>query len=70
MMLILSRREGESITLMDGETSVEITIQKIRDAGCKRCSISIEAPPSVTIIRNELLSEEENELQVNIILDE
>ncbi len=68
-MLVLSRKEGESITLVDGETSVEITIQKIRDAGCKRCSIAIEAPSSVNIVRNELM-ESENELQVNIILDE
>tara|TARA_B100000519_G_scaffold202616_1_gene221553 strand:- start:7205 stop:7411 length:207 start_codon:yes stop_codon:yes gene_type:complete len=68
-MLVLSRREGESITLEDGDTSVTITIEKIRNEGSKRCSISIEAPSSVTILRNELL-DNEDELQVNVILDD
>ena len=68
-MLVLSRREGEAITLEDGDTCVTITIEKIRDEGSKRCSISIEAPPSVTILRNELL-DNENELQVNVVLDD
>lgn len=48
-MLVLSRLEGESITI--GE-DVVVTIERVRGG---KVSVSIEAPRSVRVLRTELL---------------
>lgn len=68
-MLVISRREGES--LMIGE-DVEITVSRISDGSVK---IAIDAPKSKSILRKELVSEikEENknacQADINVLKD-
>ena len=52
-MLTLSRKEGESLilTLEDGQT-IEVHLDQIRGTQAR---ISIDAPDSVKILREELL---------------
>jgi carbon storage regulator CsrA len=53
-MLVLSRKEGESIVLKTatGET-ITVTLTKYRGA---QTIVGIEAPTSIKILRSELLS--------------
>ena len=55
IMLVLSRKEGESITLImpNGEN---ICIVLTEYAG-KQTKVGIDAPPSVQILRSELVEE-------------
>ncbi len=62
-MLVLGRAVGESIII--GE-NIRIVIVKI---GKHKVSIGIDAPRSVSVARNELLSEEENQLVIDKISD-
>lgn len=48
-MLVLSRKKGEAIQIAD---EIKITIVDIRGG---RVRLSIEAPRSVRVVRNELL---------------
>lgn len=50
-MLILTRREGQSILIGDG---VRVRVDKIKG---KRVKLAIEAPQSDLILRHELLIE-------------
>lgn len=54
MLLILTRKPGEAITLPLGGTQVVVTVNKTNDA---RASLKIEAPAQVLIMRNELLTQ-------------
>lgn len=49
MALVLTRKNGESIDFV--ELGISITIDKIKG---NRCSIAIEAPAGVKILRREL----------------
>ncbi|MEO2032593.1 MAG: carbon storage regulator [Planctomycetaceae bacterium] len=49
MMLVLSRKSGESIQIAD---NISVTVSRV---GGGRVRLSIEAPPSVRVIRKELL---------------
>ena len=54
-MLVITRKEGESILIGD---DIEITISKISDGSTK---IAINAPREMPILRKELYKEVENE---------
>lgn len=54
-MLVITRKEGESILIGD---DIEITISKISDGSAK---IAINAPREMPILRKELYKEVENE---------
>lgn len=54
-MLVITRKEGESILIGD---DIEITISKISDGSAK---IAINAPKEMTILREELYKAVENE---------
>lgn len=57
-MLVITRREGESITVISPEgTEIEITL--VQDGTAAR--IGIQAPKDCKILRTELLEEAENE---------
>lgn len=53
-MLILTRREGETVVLDD---DIRITIRAIKG---KQVKVGIDAPDDVEIIREELLDMEED----------
>jgi carbon storage regulator len=48
-MLVLSRREGESLVIGD---DIIVTIERING---KRVSVSVRAPDEVNIVRGELM---------------
>lgn len=50
-MLVLARKELESIAIYTTDGRIEITIAEIR-AG--RCSLAIKGPRSVKVLRTEL----------------
>lgn len=54
-MLVLTRREGEAIVIntMDGE--IVLSLEQIQGAQAK---VGIEAPESVLVLREELLTAE------------
>ena len=52
-MLVISRKEGESIILNTPDGAVRVTIKSIGSGG--QVSISIEAPDVVEILREELI---------------
>ena len=54
-MLVISRREGESITIQTPEGPVTVTIIGIRSNNGIR--IGVEAPEEVSIYREEIYSE-------------
>ena len=54
-MLVITRKEGESILIGD---DIEITISKISDGSAK---IAINAPREMPILRKELYKAVENE---------
>lgn len=57
-MLVITRREGESITVISPEgTEIEITL--VQDGTAAR--IGIHAPKDYKILRTELLEEAQNE---------
>lgn len=57
-MLVVTRREGESITVISPEgTEIEITL--VQDGTAAR--IGIQAPVDYKILRTELLEEAQNE---------
>ncbi|MEJ2322189.1 MAG: carbon storage regulator [Gammaproteobacteria bacterium] len=56
-MLAITRREGESFYIfVDGLEPIQILLAELDDRG--RARIAIEAPESVWIWREELLSDE------------
>lgn len=57
-MLVITRREGESVTVISPDgTEIEITL--VQDGTAAR--IGIKAPKDCKILRTELLEEIENE---------
>ena len=54
-MLVITRRNGESILIGD---DIEISISKIEDGSVK---LAIKAPKEMTILRKELYEEVQNE---------
>ena len=57
-MLVITRREGESITVISPD-GMEIEITLVQDGTAAR--IGIQAPPDYKILRTELLEEAQNE---------
>jgi carbon storage regulator CsrA len=53
-MLVIKRKEGESIILTTSYGDVKVTIKALKSGG--QVSISIEAPDVVEILREELIS--------------
>jgi len=53
-MLFISRKEGESIILNTPDGDVKITIKSIRSSD--QVKIAIDAPDTVEILREELVS--------------
>lgn len=51
-MLVLSRKPGEAIQIAD---DISVTVSRVRGG---RVRLSIEAPPSVRVIRKELMAAE------------
>lgn len=51
-MLVLTRKIDQSIIIYSGDTKIEIFVVDIKSNQVK---IGIEAPPSVPIVRSELL---------------
>ena len=52
-MLVLTRREGESITILDSnKQKIELTLNKIKN---NQAVLGITAPKEICIFRNELL---------------
>jgi len=54
-MLVITRKEGESILIGD---DIEITVSKVSDGSAK---IAINAPRDMVILRKELYKEVQNE---------
>jgi len=52
-MLVLERKEGQKIVLKTSDGPVEIVVYNIQQG---RVSVGVNAPQSVPIIREELLS--------------
>ena len=52
MVLVLSRKSGEAIQIAD---NISVTVSRVRGG---RVRLSIEAPPSVRVIRKELMVSE------------
>ncbi|MBD7909859.1 MULTISPECIES: carbon storage regulator CsrA [Clostridium] len=50
-MLVITRKEGESIVIGDG---IEISVSKVSDGSVK---LAINAPKEMTILRKELYDE-------------
>lgn len=55
-MLLLSRRAGEAIVLHTRDT---VTTVRVLETGRGQIVLGIDAPPSVVILREELIQEEE-----------
>ena len=56
-MLTLSRKEGESIIISTPDGAVRVIIKSIRSSD--QVKIAIEAPDTVEILREELVSNQE-----------
>lgn len=54
-MLVITRREGESLVLEFGKERVEITVHQIKNRNIR---LRIGANDSVRVVRKELLEEE------------
>ncbi len=52
-MLVLSRNEGESLTITEGGTTIEVVV--IRTG--RKVRLGIKAPESVKVMRNELIGQ-------------
>lgn len=52
-MLVLSRKVNESLMLIQGDLTIEVTIIRIGEGQCR---IGVQAPESVNIVRKELLT--------------
>ena len=50
-MLVLSRKEGESIIIKTADGDIEIVLEKIKG---RRGSIGVKAPKHIRVIRKEL----------------
>lgn len=63
-MLVLTRKEDESVTLIDdrGQTVAELTIVQINSGG--RVRVGIKAPNHLKIYRNEILPKAHNPSEV------
>jgi carbon storage regulator len=57
-MLVINRRIGEAVVL---DKTIRITVFEIDGGG--RVKLGIEAPPSVIVLREELLREAEHQKQ-------
>ena len=56
-MLVLSRKEGESITLKTKEGDIRVTyVEQMRG----RAKLAFDAPMSVNIVRDELIKKDDN----------
>ena len=53
LMLLLNRKPGEAITLQIGDIAVRVLVLDIREG---RVNLGIEAPASVKIMREELVT--------------
>ena len=53
-MLVMTRREGESLVLEFGKERVEITVHQIKNRNIR---LRISADDSVRVVRKELLEE-------------
>ena len=53
-MLVLTRRPGESVTLLYGDIEIVVTVDQIWNAN-GRVTLGFEAPVDVAIIRTELM---------------
>lgn len=53
-MLVITRREGESLVLEFGKERVEITVHQIKNRNIR---LRISADDSVRVVRKELLEE-------------
>lgn len=64
-MLVISRKQGESILIGD---DIEIKVSKIEDGNVK---LAISAPKEMTILRNEVLEKvkEENKQAIGNDID-
>lgn len=64
-MLVISRKQGESILIGD---DIEIKVSKIEDGNVK---MAISAPKEMTILRNEVLEKvkEENKQAIGSDID-
>ena len=56
-MLVLTRREDESITLITDQGKIEVIVTKINKS---QVQIAIDAPDEVEIVRTELLGADAN----------
>jgi carbon storage regulator CsrA len=56
-MLTLSRKKGESIILNTVDGEIKVAIKSIGSGG--QVKLSIEAPDTVVILREELISSQE-----------
>ena len=56
-MLVLTRREDESITLITDQGKIEVIVTKINKS---QVQIAINAPDEVEIVRTELLGDGED----------
>ena len=64
-MLILTRKEGESVHLLG--TGVVVTVASIRANG--RIRLGFDAPDETKILRSELLSEEQRSAAACVAAD-
>lgn len=53
-MLVLERKEGDSIIIQDGDDIIKLKFEKGKGAGMKVC---IDAPERFKIFRDELLTQ-------------
>ena len=62
-MLILTRREEETIWIKDeisgSVTTIRINAVQHRQNGASRVQVGIQAPETVTVLRGELLNDEQ-----------
>lgn len=52
-MLVISRKDGETITIQNGTESIEVTVQRGKKNG--NFQLCIDAPKKYKIYRKELL---------------
>ena len=56
-MLVLTRKDGQSLVLTDKQTGLSMTVTVVRIHG-QTVKLGIEAPKHITVLRDELVAEE------------
>ena len=56
-MLVLTRKDGQSLVLTDKQTGLSMTVTVVRIHG-QTVKLGVEAPKHITVLRDELVAEE------------